>query len=116
MTTRKVPFDTWQHIGNVGVDAGLIMVGDPCYVTGDSPANQLVHDWDEFCDYIRKDENTIHHQVACGLPYALGHMGAGVVVSSGYGDGEYPVYAKFSDEDDWGIRIKELKVVFIEEE
>ena len=33
------------------------------------------------------------------LHYTLGHAGAGVAFSSGYGDGVYPVIAHYNDED-----------------
>ena len=42
--------------------------------------------------------------------YDLGHPGLGVVVSTGYGDGVYPVYAEFNDEG----RIAAVTVEFIE--
>ena len=109
------PLNEWVNIGTVGVDAGLMMIGDPCHSNGDEPANPLIGDWDKFCDYVQKKENQIHNNVACGIPFALGHDGAAVVTSTGYGDGVYDVYAKFIDEKDWGIRINEVKVVFIED-
>jgi hypothetical protein len=43
----------------------------------------------------------------------MGHAGVGVVTSSGYGDGEYPVIA---DIDDKTGRVKSITVVFIEED
>jgi hypothetical protein len=43
------------------------------------------------------------------LNYKLGHAGVGVVSSTGWGDGSYPVYAKI---DRKTKRVKELKVVF----
>jgi len=113
MNIKDFKLNEWLHIGDVGVDAGLIMVGDPCYCTGDPPANAWIKDWDEFCKHMLAPTNQIHGNTVCEIPFEGGDEGAGVAVSSGYGDGLYPVYAKFSDEDDWGIRIKELKVVFI---
>lgn len=43
------------------------------------------------------------------LNYARGHAGAGVAVSSGYGDGVYPVYAHYNKEG----RVKKVEIVFI---
>jgi hypothetical protein len=47
------------------------------------------------------------------LNYEMGHPGVGVVTSSGYGDGCYPVIA---DIDDQTGRIKSITIVFIEGE
>lgn len=44
--------------------------------------------------------------------YDMGHAGLGVVVSTGYGDGCYPVYAEFNDEG----RGKKVWVEFISDE
>lgn len=41
------------------------------------------------------------------LNYRLGHEGVGVVFSSGYGDGTYPVYGRFDDDG----RIVEVRIV-----
>lgn len=49
------------------------------------------------------------------LCYKTGEPGAGVVFSAGFGDGVYPVYARYSDEGDLGVRVAEVKVVMIEE-
>jgi hypothetical protein len=47
------------------------------------------------------------------LNYVMGHPGVGVVSSSGYGDGCYPVIA---DIDDNNGRIKSITIIFIENE
>ena len=47
------------------------------------------------------------------LDYAMGHPGVGVVTSSGWGDGNYPVIADIDDRDG---RVKSITVVFIDEE
>lgn len=47
------------------------------------------------------------------LYYQAGHAGVGVVTSSGWGDGIYPVVA---DIDDRTGRVKSITVVFIEDE
>jgi hypothetical protein len=43
----------------------------------------------------------------------MGHSGVGVVTSSGYGDGLYPVIA---DIDDRSGRVKSITVVFIDDD
>ena len=90
----------WERIGYVGVDAGLIWVGDPCYILHkdptaaqgyDRPPSTIGKDWGEFCSLLRLDDPNRSHW---SFSYELGHEGLGVCVSSGYGDGTYPVYAK----------------------
>jgi hypothetical protein len=49
------------------------------------------------------------------LNFKIGHEGAGVVVSSGFGDGVYPVYARQREIHPWGRRITEMKVVMIDD-
>ena len=49
------------------------------------------------------------------LHYTKGHAGAGVVTRTGFGDGVYPVLARYED-GDWGRRVAELRVVFIGDE
>jgi hypothetical protein len=93
----------WTHIGNVHVDAGLMYLGDPCYVLGDD-ASDRVTDWHAFCDMLDK------HAYPTAMIYK---KGTGAICSTGFGDGTYPVYVKFSDEGSWGKRVAEMKIVFI---
>jgi hypothetical protein len=98
----------WQKIGEVGVDAGLIWVGDPCYIHHDNSEieKEWGKTWSEFCEILSEKEKG-KYPTAVQFNYSLGHPGLGVCVSSGYGDGCYPVFVKRKD----GM-IKELKVVF----
>jgi len=109
----------WRKVGEIGVDAGVCWIGDPCYVIP-SKKNHYGHkssfeelgltDWGKFCDSIEYGAPTLQQ-----YNYPAGHSGLGVLVSSGFGDGTYDVYAKVI-KTDWGTRVKELKVVFIDEE
>jgi len=99
----------WVLVGNVGVDAGLIWIGDPCYVIKDKDEDRYPEfgkDWAEFCDLLGEECPTIK-QFGRGL---------GMAISSGFGDGGYNVYVKYSDEGKWGKRVAEAKVVFIQDE
>lgn len=83
-------------IGEIGVDAGLCWIGDPCYILHAYPAPKAIgKDWDEFCDLLHDDDT---YPTIRQFNYDLGHPGLGVVVSTGYGDGVYPVFAEFNDE------------------
>jgi hypothetical protein len=76
-------------VGEIGVDAGLCWIGDPCYILHpQEPPKAIGKDWGEFCKQLGDDYPT-----AKQFNYDLGHPGLGVVVSTGYGDGVYPVYA-----------------------
>jgi len=50
------------------------------------------------------------------LHYKMGHAGAGVVFSSGLGDGEYEVWATIGKVDGWGERVKKVEIILIDEE
>ena len=84
-----------KEIGNVAVDAGLLMVGDPCYFWPDvagttkSTHTDSIPDWFGFCDKltgvdVRKE--------GLQLNFDRGHRGLGVIVGTTHGDGCYPVF------------------------
>jgi hypothetical protein len=76
-----------KQIGEISIDAGLCWIGDPCYVLHqEQPPEAIGKNWGEFCDLIDHDKGFT----------AVGD-GLGVCVSTGYGDGAYPVYAEFED-------------------
>ena len=79
--------DNWKQIGIVGVDAGLIWIGDPCYCVTPDANEHPAQTWSEFCDKMGEDN---HKQ----FNFDLGHAGLGVCVCSGYGDGTYPVFVR----------------------
>lgn len=77
------------EIGTVYVDAGIIMIGDPCYTaTGD--ASHHIETWSEFC------KRTPWGEKPYNVTEPAGH-GLGLVVPTLYGDGAYPVYAELED-------------------
>lgn len=154
----------WEKVGVVGVDAGMVMVGDPCYIDGSwkrdteaagHPPYRLTKEglkkfpnlagltwkfpfpWGTFADKSplfgmsvndlrekglaeeveSKPSGEFSYFGCCDrqgdtgqLSHANGIEGAGVVVSSGYGDGCYPVMVR---RDPKSGRIAEMKVVFI---
>lgn len=97
----------WVKIGMCGVDSGTLMIVDPCYVLPDKigeVATEKSYTYDKFLDDIGGDQ---FKQIL-----ASGIGGTGVISSTGFGDGNYPVYAKIVDEGDFGKRVKELKIKF----
>jgi hypothetical protein len=98
------------NIGFVGVDSGQILLCDPCYIGSE---------WEnEEFEKPAKCNSNFSYNACCQktldlgygqLNYKLGHAGVGVVSTTGWGDGCYPVYAKIDKKTG---RVKELKVVF----
>lgn len=77
-------------IGHIDVDAGIIWIGDPCYVMPDdaSHRDETIKDWMKFCDAIHSDDT--HHWEPAG-------QGTGICTSTWYGDGSYGVYALYEN-------------------
>lgn len=85
-------------VGNCSVDAGIIMIGDPCYTHPDgergenwNPPEDYGRNWIEFCNILQKKKFDEHGKAGV----ELGNCTA-VVVHSGDGDGVYPVYTKLN--------------------
>jgi len=106
-------------IGECGVDAGMIYMGDPCYVhhtplgrTGDDPDDKH---WREFLAGIAGPEGYLesHATVMGRMVRADGTVAhefpAGVCVVTGHGDGCYPVYAEFAEDG----AIKSVTIEFL---
>ena len=89
-----------EKVGKIGVDAGTVMVVDPCYMR--DGAVPLIDIQSIFADL----ENAQTTQIDQGLA---------VAVRSGYGDGVYSVYALIAspeETDGWGERVMGLVVDF----
>lgn len=97
-------------IGHFGVDAGLVMICDPCYIysqTGEMNYNEFPKTWNEFLNkFLYKNGEHLDYSQ---MNFKSGHSGLGVISSTGYGDGVYPVYATIDN----GV-IVELRIVFDE--
>ena len=83
---------SFQFLGTIGVDAGLVWIGDPCYILHEKLPKTLGNTWSEFCDFFNEKEHL-------SFNYDRGHEGLGVCTSTKHGDGSYPVIGVF-DEDD----------------
>lgn len=114
---RQVPEkEGWYHIGMVGVDSGQLMICDPCYIDSE---------WknEDFEGFDEKPKHNFSYAAACKashsgtnqLNYKRGHEGVAVVSTTGFGDGEYPVYAFYKDCGQHGMRVARLEVVIIED-
>jgi hypothetical protein len=106
----KTHRNTRKQIGEIGVDAGLCWIGDPCYILHALPPPKAIgKSWEEFFRILADDGR---YPTSKQFNYDLGHAGLGVVVSTGYGDGTYPVFAEFNEEG----RIAKVWVEFIDPE
>lgn len=78
-------------IGEVGVDAGMLMVGDPCYFVGrDASINDHCKTWNQACDEVFCAPGS------AGRDTPMDVYGLGLAISTTYGDGTYPVYLETS--------------------
>lgn len=90
----------WETIGYLPVDAGCLMLIDPCYVLDDQElmaeaANEDRHVYlDEVCTEWDKYKPIV--------------KGLGMLVETGYGDGSYPVQIKRNSDG----RVAEVRVKF----
>jgi hypothetical protein len=108
MSSEEKDVLTTYMAGVIGVDAGLCWVGDPCYILHregeeDTPKS-IGRNWMEFCDSLGSDYPTVKQ-----FNYDLGHPGLGVCVSTGYGDGVYPVMVTKNSEG----RVVRVTIEFI---
>ena len=114
--------DSWEYIGSIGVDSGQMMLSDPCYVKDFEDSDDVVG----LKDAIKNgSDDSYSYTGACSQSNTSQHAGVlvndigaelGVVCSSGFGDGVYPVYVKrhaFGNND---TRVVEMKIEFVNEE
>ena len=99
-----------ELVGHVSVDSGQVMIVDPCYV--------LDGEYDEAPEHDPADHKQCQYGHPCavtlsdtrhGEVFAKG-FGTAVAASSGYGDGNYPVYAVKNEDG----RVVELTIYFDE--
>ena len=121
MKPRKVKGGKWQLAGVVGVDSGRLLITDyPDHPTvkNDAVTQRLLDEAE------RQGLHGGDLPRLLAIPYQLGHMGAGVSVSAGLGDGLYDVWALigevFINGNSWGKRVcldiipKEVSPPYIE--
>lgn len=96
------PIHTMDQIGVCGVDAGMLMIGDPCYFIGpDSDAQARygpkAEHWVQFLQE-HWGEDYKYEEFKHQMYYSRCHAGLGVVFPTTDGDGEYPVYTCFNEQ------------------
>ena len=97
----------FKLIGRCPVDSGQVMITDPCYL------DKWINDDFEF----ESEDYSFSYSGACNttIKKTYGELSNGLAVArrTGWGDGNYPVYAKICPETK---RVMELKIIFMEEE
>ena len=98
-----------ELVGRIMVDSGQVMVGDPCYIQGEWKDEGFNPDAIEKAPYPFTYAGA--SSATCSEKrFGLLAGGVGAAVSSGYGDGSYPVYV---ERDSFG-RVISLHVYFDE--
>jgi len=97
------------YLGSFRVDSGQAVIGDPCYLDGWQAK------YENFDDYKNRSGEygylgSCHATLTNG--YGVLGQGEAVAVTTGYGDGHYPVYAEFNEDG----RISRVVIEFIEME
>jgi len=100
-------------IGSIGVDAGMCFIGDPCYTLPYDASQRTILDADGndlWNSLIKEMGNKQHTSMSYRTKNRFNEYaeGLGVCVTTGHGDGEYPVYAEIED----GI-VKSVTVKFV---
>jgi hypothetical protein len=108
--SNKMEIDGLEYIGSFAVDSGQAMVGDPCYL--DQWKTDEGVEWN-----LEGKVGQYSYQGASATTLEnTGTMELGtnqaVAFSTGFGDGLYPVWAKFDEEG----RILKVVIDFVGEE
>lgn len=97
----------WKTIGYVGVDSGSLIIGDPCYLDNLDDWNPELYEKCIVGDLCDSKEGFTQINEMC--------MNQAVAFSSGFGDGLYEVRAWIKDYGKSGKRIKQVKIILIED-
>jgi hypothetical protein len=107
--TRNRKKANWVTVGKICVDAGLVWIGDPCYILHEKKLpKSLGKDWGDFCKKLGRACPTTK-----SFLFNSGHEGLGVCAASGVGDGAYDVEALIEEVPRMGKRVCAVKVTFI---
>ena len=100
-----------KQVGNISVDAGLCWVGDPCYLIQKSNPPKEIENWGNFVEAMLRSTRS-DSPVIKSFNHKRGHEGLGICVSTGIGDGLYPVFATVEDIPGWGERVTSVRIDF----
>jgi hypothetical protein len=96
----------WEKVASIDVDGSLCWVGEPYHLGSKT--------WIEFCDKFDSSENLIEKSRSAWAQTVVEPFGegTGVCVTSGHGDGSYPVYVKRNSDG----TIRAIKIKFDRDE
>ena len=97
---------TKELLGCCAVDSGQILLVDPCYLNAwkDGEADDKQSHYGQCCDLTLGSKGG-------GQILISNIAGTGVVTSTGWGDGNYPVYAEYNEEG----RVARVTIDFLTE-
>jgi len=81
-----------EKIAELPVDAGCMIVGDPCYFMTADNTDHFKGTWYEFCDQVLRKMEVGPNKGTTTYQAEGSNMPAAAIVQTGYGDGSYPVY------------------------
>lgn len=84
----------WTKVGQVYVDGGYVVIGDPWNLPNDG-------EWYERIVPLDNESGEVHPGI--------------VAVKTGFGDGIYEVQVRYEEVPGWGERVAEMRIVFIDE-
>jgi Protein of unknown function (DUF4241) len=112
-----IKVDNLQLIGEFSVDSGQAIIGDPCYLDSWKHWNQ---DTGEAFDEYKNRQGEYGYLGACeatiGKGYGTLGTGSAVALSTGYGDGVYPVYAQINDDNRVALVVIDFTGEYLTEE
>lgn len=128
-----IPFDNLYHAGNFSVDSGTVWIGDNCYKIGftDKEYKKNNDEYFEKTGYNKASEawsqnhsadimnaaiargelNESHRRKKIEIPPSLMYheFPKGLLISTLYGDGSYPVYVEMSQN---GSKVRRIIIDF----
>lgn len=104
MSDTIKPRSEWKEIGTVYVDSGSIIVGDPMAILSDYQYQEWCKRQDHLRDPLYDKQETIEETT--NKPRNL------ITCSTGFGDGDYHVFAKITDFGKLGKRVMEIRISF----
>ena len=95
----------WKQVGKIPVDSGQVMITDPCYLGDFENDNYSSDQWDSEAEIEFSYSGACRRTIKDGVGQVTF---LAVASSTAYGDGMYPVYAKYDHQG----RIVQLAVDF----
>lgn len=90
--------EKWRVIGEVAVDTATLVICDPCQMGEVFDRDDELRDLDDDQAAVLVNEHK--------FPIA-------VAVTTGLGDGQYAIEARYEDLGEWGRRVAEIRIKFL---